>query len=116
MPGIDYRLLRARVSMERVLELVQFTPVRRRGDELRGPCPVHGSHSPSSRSFAANLRKNAYHCFVCHASGNQLDLWAAVQKLPLHPAACELCRQVGIEIPRLTAATPAHRRPPMRSG
>lgn len=104
--------------MRRVLELLHFTPVRRRGDELRGPCPIHGSHSPRSCSFAANVHKHAYCCFVCGAGGNQLDLWADVNHLPLHAAACDLCQRLGIEIPLLPRPTarPTTRRQTRPSG
>jgi DNA primase len=117
MPSIDYRAVRAAVPLRRVLELLQFTPVRRRGDELRGPCPIHGSHSPRSLSFAANVRKQAYCCFVCGAGGNQLDLWAAVSHLPLYAATCDLCQRLGIEIPQLPQPmTSTPRRRTMPSG
>jgi DNA primase len=80
---------------------------------------LHGSRSPTSRSFAANLAKDAFHCFVCGAGGNPLDLWAAARGLPLFAATCELCQRLGIEIPWLTPpnptrTTPVSRRPPMR--
>jgi DNA primase len=117
MPSIDYRAVREAVPLGRVLELLQFTPVRRRGDELRGPCPIHGSHSPHSCSFAANVRKQAYRCFVCGAGGNQLDLWVAVSHLPLYAATCDLCQRLGIPIPLLPRPTsPAPRRQAMPSG
>ena len=43
MPGIDYALLRQQLSLTQVLELLGFTAMTRRGPQLRGPCPVHGS-------------------------------------------------------------------------
>ena len=54
MPGVDYALVRRSVPMARVLELLAFKPVRRNGKQLRGPCPVHRSSSPQSRSFSVN--------------------------------------------------------------
>jgi hypothetical protein len=39
-----------------VLDLLGFEPSRRRGDQVRGPCPVHRSR----RSFAAHLGKNVW--------------------------------------------------------
>jgi DNA primase len=119
MPGLDYRAARAAIRIREVLELLSFTPTRRRGDELRGPCPLHGSRSPASRSFAVNLAKDAYQCFVCGAKGNQLDLWAAARGVPLFTATCELCERLGKPIPwlaapHLTHTTPTSRRRPMR--
>ena len=101
MPGIDYGRLRADIRVEQVLELIGFQATESAGDELRGPCPIHGSTSPTSRSFSANIRKQTYRCFKCGAGGNQLDLWIAVSKLPLHDAARDLCERLGIEVPEI---------------
>ena len=101
MPGLDYAKLRAEIRIERVLALVDFQATETAGDELRGPCPIHGSTSPTSRSFAANIRKQTYRCFQCGAGGNQLDLWVAIIKLPLHEAARDLCERLGIEVPEI---------------
>ncbi len=99
MPGIDYAELRARVRIADVLRLCGFKAAEVMGDQARGPCPIHGSTSPNSRSFSANLRKNTFRCFKCGAAGNQLDLWVAFTKLPLHAAALDLCKKLGIEVP-----------------
>lgn len=99
MPGIDYALVRETIRIADVLRLLDFQPVERSGDELRGPCPIHGSLSRTSRSFSANVRKQTFICFKCGASGNQLDLWVAVSKLPLYDAARDLCSRLGIEVP-----------------
>jgi len=101
MPGIDYRQLRERIPMSQVLELLGFQPRRQNREQLRGPCPIHGSSDPRSDIFAVHLGKQAYYCHGCHASGNQLDLWAAVHKLSLHPAAFDLCRAAHIDPPWL---------------
>ena len=76
-----------------------FVPRESSGDQLRGPCPIHGSSSPKSRSFSANVGRNAYRCFKCDSSGNQLDLWAAVTKMDLHAAAIDLCEKAQVDIP-----------------
>ena len=99
MPGIDFAEVRARVSIRQVLELVGFQATEQTGDQLRGPCPIHGSTSPGSRSFSANLTHNSFRCFKCGAQGNQLDLWIAISKLPIHKAAADLCERLGIEPP-----------------
>ena len=99
MPGVDYQSVRESVPMARVLELVQFEPTTQSGSELRGPCPIHGSTSPRSRSFAVNTEKHSFQCFKCNAKGNQLDLWAAVKKLSLYKAAIDLCNAAGVEVP-----------------
>jgi len=101
MPGIDYQQVRSVIRLADVLELVRFEAVETSGDQVRGPCPIHGSSSHTSRSLSANLRKNTFQCFKCGASGNQLDLWVAITKLPLHEAARDLCQNLGIEVPEI---------------
>lgn len=85
--------------MAKVLALLEFVPRESSGEQLRGPCPVHGSTSPNSRSFSANLRRNAYRCFHCGSAGNQLDLWAACGKTELHAATVDLCERLHLDIP-----------------
>lgn len=104
MPGIDFARLRQQISLTQVLELIGFAPTTRRGPQLRGPCPVHGS-APGSRSFAAHVTRNCWHCFRCGAGGNALDLYVAVTKQPLHAAALELCARLGVPAPRRAART-----------
>jgi DNA primase len=112
MPGIDFRALRDQVPLARLLELLDFVPVSRRGAEVRGRCPVHGSRTRRSRSFAAHLQWQCWHCFRCGAGGNALDLWVAVTKLPLYEAALDLCRRLALDVPWLP---PSRRRPTSRS-
>ncbi len=101
MAGIDYRVLRCEVGLEVVLNLLGFVPVQRCCSQLRGPCPLHEPRRPGSRSFSADLTKNAYHCFHCGSSGNQLDLWAAATRQPLYQAAIALCEKLNRPVPRL---------------
>jgi len=99
MAGIDFRQVRAQVSMSDVVAELGYRPRYRLGQPLRGPCPLHGSASPTSRSFAVHLGKGVYHCFRCGASGNQLDLYAALTRQTLYGAARELCRRLGQAVP-----------------
>lgn len=72
---IDFRQLKAQVSIRQVLELYEWVPrVERSNGEARGPCPIHKSSSETSTIFAVNYDKNVFHCFKCKAGGNQLDL------------------------------------------
>ena len=98
MPGIDFQAVRFMVPMARVLELGSYLanpPVI----NSVGRSPIHGSNSPKSRSFSANVGRNAYRCFKCDSSGNQLDLWAAVTKMDLHAAAIDPCEKAQVDIP-----------------
>ena len=110
MPGIDFALLRRQVSVAQVLELVGFTATTRRGAQWRGPCPVHGSTSRRSRSFAVHVQRHCWQCFRCGACGNALDLYVAVTKLPVYEGALELCARLHLPVP--WRARPAARRPP----
>jgi len=112
MPGIDYTELRRRLTLGQVLELLHFVPSSRCRAQVRGPCPVHGSHTPRSRSFAAHLERHCWQCFRCGAHGNALDLWAAATKLPLYEAALDLCRRLHLDVPWLGARPSAARSPP----
>jgi DNA primase len=96
---IDYRALRAEISMERVLELIGYHPTSRRGHQLRGACPLHASERLSPRYFSAELKKGVFRCFACGTQGNQLDLWAQLRCLPLHKAAIDLCQHAGVRVP-----------------
>jgi DNA primase len=106
MAGVDYAALRSRLTLGQVLELLGFVPSTHFGAQVRGPCPVHGSHTPRSRSFSAHLERHCWHCFGCGAHGNALDLWVAATKLPLYEAALDLCQRLNLEVPRLTARSP----------
>lgn len=110
MPGIDFALLRRQLSLSQVLELVGFTATTRRDAQVRGPCPLHGSSSRRSRSFAAHLQRNCWHCFRCGAGGNALDLYLAVSKLPIYEGALELCARLHVPVPWRSQA--AGRSPP----
>jgi DNA primase len=102
MPGIDFREARSRVRLLEVLGLLGFEPRSRCGNQLRGPCPVHRSRTRASRSFAAHLGKDVWHCFACAASGNALDLWVAVTRQGVHAAVRDLLRRLGREVPWLS--------------
>lgn len=101
--GIDYRALRTAIDIADVLKLLGFVAVKTSGDQVRGPCPIHGSHTASSRVFSANLRKHAFRCFKCGAHGNQLELWAAATRQSLYAAAIDLCGR--LDLPRTLTKT-----------
>src|SRR5437773_9935735 len=95
MPLLDLRQARADLRLADVLALLGWTARTRMGVQVRGPCPLHGSRSATSRAFAAHLGKHLFHCFRCGAGGNALDLWAALTRLPLHAAVLDLCQRLG---------------------
>ena len=101
--SIDYVYLREQISIDQVLRyLGHYDRLHGGGVQLRGPCPIHGSSRPQSRSFAVHLEKNVFRCFhpPCAAQGNALDLWATVRKLPIYEAALDLAETFHLEINR----------------
>ena len=99
MPGVDYKTVQSRVPMARVLELLGFVARGVSGDQLRGPCPVHRSQSPRSRSFSVHPAREVCRCFKCGFAGNQIQLWAALNKMTVYEAAIDLCRRADVEVP-----------------
>jgi transposase len=92
-PQVDFAFVRAQVTMEQVLRhLGFFESLRGRSQQRRGPCPVHGQPSDRPGTFSVHLGKNICQCFQadCAAQGNVLDLWAALQRLPLYETALHL--------------------------
>ena len=102
-PGesVDYGYLRGQFTIEQVLRHVgHWDRLRGSGPQRRGPCPVHGSERDGSRSFSVNLSKNMFQCFNsnCNASGNALDLWAALHAQTIHQAALDLAATFDLPI------------------
>ena len=110
MPALADRRARTELRLADVLALIGYRPRTRQGLPWRGPCPVHGSRSATSRCFAAHLGKNVFHCFRCGAGGNALDLWAALRRVPLHAAVLDLGARLRQPVPWLES-TPPNRSP-----
>ena len=98
---VDFPYLRSQISMERVLRhLGYFDRLRIRGQQGRGPCPVHGSKRDRGRTFSAHLGKHVFQCFhpPCGAAGNALDLWCAVHHLLPYAGAVHLAQTFGLQL------------------
>jgi len=87
---VNFAEIRNRVSLEQVLlGFYKLENLKRQGQKLIGPCPVHGGDSP--RAFHADLDKNVWHCFSgCRRGGNQLDLVSLKDKVSIREAALKL--------------------------
>ena len=98
MSQLDYRAIRRQIDIRQVLDLLHYRVITRCGHQLRGRCPLasHAGRTQRDRCFTVHLERNLFYCFLCRRGGNQLDLWAAVSGLPLHPATLDLCRRLGI--------------------
>jgi len=104
MPLIDLRVVRSEIRLSVVLDLLGWRARERNREQVRGLCPVHGSTSPTSRSFSAHLGRKIWHCFRCGAKGNALELWMRVRQQELYPAVLELYRHLGRDVPWLESA------------
>ena len=103
-----YDCSRPRLTMAAVLQLLGC-PLRTRASQHRGPCPLHGATTGTSRCFSANLDQHTFHCFKCGRAGNALDLWAHATKQTPYDAALDLCQRLGIPVPSLPSPLPTNR-------
>jgi transposase len=121
-PNVDFAYLREHVTMEQVLQHLGLSAsLGGRGQQRRGPCPVHSQATASERTFSVHLGKDVFQCFHadCALKGNVLDLWAAIHRLPLYEAALHLAETfqlprnreeepvVGTRSPRAATASPS---------
>lgn len=105
---VNFNEIRARVTLEMVLDHYGLAGFKRQGQTLIGACPVHGGDSP--RAFHADLDKNLWHCFTkCKRGGNQIDFVAAKDGITVRDAALKLKRLFldGNPPPTTPAATTA---------
>jgi DNA primase len=94
---VDFREIKAAVTIQMVLEHYGLSGMKRIGHELRGPCPIHRG-STKSKHFSVNTTKNAFKCFFdkCGARGNVLDFVAAMENCSVRDAALKLRDWFGI--------------------
>jgi putative transposase len=105
LPLIDFTAVRDAITMALVLQLLGFQPRTTQGAQQRGPCPLHGSTSGTSRCFSANVEQQKFQCFKCGRSGNALDLWAHATGQTIYDAARDLCQRLHIPLPTLPTST-----------
>lgn len=103
---INFAEIRQRVSLEDVIfTLYGITNLKRDGEKLVGPCPVHGGDS--TRAFHADLGKSVWHCFSkCQGGGNQLDFVAKKEGINIREAALKLHARF-LSGERVPVATPS---------
>lgn len=87
---VNFAEIRKRVSIEEVLlTYYHLDNLKKEGNKLIGPCPVHSGDSP--RAFHVDLDKNVWHCFSkCQGGGNVIDLVAKKENLSIRDAALKL--------------------------
>ena len=75
-PHVDYAFLRRQITLEQVLaHLGLLEQLHGRGQQRRGPCPLHAQSTDRAHTFSAHLGKNVFQCFHanCAVHGNALD-------------------------------------------
>jgi DNA primase len=88
---IDFRAVKAAVSMEQILQRYGvLETLRGSGDSRRGKCPIHQGTNPDQ--FSVNLAKGVWNCFSdCKCGGNQLEFVAKMENVDVHAAALLVC-------------------------
>jgi DNA primase len=78
------------VSIPSVLEAAGvLAGLRRRGDRLVGPCPIHGGDNPTA--FSVDLRSNRWYCFTgCSAGGDVVEFVRRLHRVGFREAAAIL--------------------------
>jgi len=76
--------------------------LRRRGDRLVGPCPLHGGDNTTA--FTVDLRLNRWYCFTnCSAGGDVVDLVRRLHRVGF-PEAATILRGLSSSTPLPSAA------------
>src|SRR5882724_7255201 len=94
---VDFKTVKAAITMEQVLQHYGlFDRVKRSGDSLSGPCPIHKGSNPTQ--FRVSLSKNIWNCFSeCKHGGNVLDFIARMENVSIHAAALKAIEWFGLE-------------------
>ena len=84
---VDFKAVKAAVTMEQVLEHYGILDKFKRGtDSLNGPCPIHKGSNPTQ--FRVSISKNIWNCFSeCKHGGNVLDFISKMDDVSIHAAA-----------------------------
>lgn len=95
---VDFKAVKAAVSMEQVLDRYGLlASMKRSGDALSGPCPLHGGTNPTQ--FRVSISKNVWHCFSeCKHGGNVLDFVSEKEDISVHAAALKLIEWFGLSL------------------
>lgn len=87
---LDFAEIKRRVSVEDALAARGLLAgLRRRGDRLTGPCPVHGGDNPTA--FVVDRRKDVWFCFSgCGRGGDVIELVRRLDGVSHREAAARL--------------------------
>jgi len=73
MHPLSFSFLKTRVSVGQVLAAYGLdSRLRMRGNQLTGPCPLHGGDNPTA--FRVHLERNLWRCFTACGGGDTVEL------------------------------------------
>jgi transposase len=95
--AVDFAHLKRQLTMAQLADHLGL-PLRGRGPQRRGPCPIHRGDG-RGRTFSVHLNENVFHCFdaACGKKGDVIDLWASVKGMSLRAAAIDLVHTFSLE-------------------
>jgi DNA primase len=101
---VDFRAVKAALTMEQVLEHYGLMDQFKRGtDSLYGPCPIHKGSNPTQ--FRVSLSKNLWNCFSeCKHGGNVLDFIAKMENVSIHAAALKAIEWFNLDPAEMAAS------------
>lgn len=94
---VDFKAVKAAVSIEMVLDHYQINWLRKETGDLVGKCPIH--RGDGKRAFRVNVKKNIFNCFSCSARGNVIDFVGAMEQCSVRDAAVKLKDWFSISMP-----------------
>ena len=102
---VDFKAVKAAITMEQVLEHYGILDKFKRGtDSLNGPCPIHGGSNPTQ--FRVSISKNLWNCFSeCKHGGNVLDFIAKMEDVSIHAAALKAIEWFKLDPQEMSADT-----------
>ena len=92
MPFVDFAVLKTRVSIEQVMQMLALKLVPH-GSQYRGACPV--CKSGGDRALVVTPAKGLFYCFAAKIGGDLIALTAHIRGTTVKNAADELNRAFG---------------------
>jgi DNA primase len=81
---MELEKIKQKLSIEEVLNYYGISNLKRTGNSLYGPCPVHGGDNP--RAFNVSIDKNLWNCFTHCGGGSVIDLIMKMENISLYDA------------------------------
>ncbi len=83
-----------------IIDLINaHVPLKKTGLNFMARCPFHDEKTPS---FAANAKRQTYHCFGCGVGGNAISFLMEYSNLDFIEAVEDLASFAGVDVPRET--------------